>query len=184
MYYMTAPLPDFFGEPTPEAPKPGSAPNLAGFPEGWSPYLAGTMKLLRGAIDSGWFDDDKVAERLATFQDKGAAGLADLYATARGAMESFAEKTDGWGCTHEEADVAGVPCCWTSWPGQPPEARLPRHSISAHHRRHVRPVAPLPLPIGPPAPPSSSVRRRWSYRPNNSTPGHPTDRATVPRTGT
>ena len=34
------------------------------------------MKLLRGAIDSGWFDDDKVAERLATFQDKGAAGLA------------------------------------------------------------------------------------------------------------
>lgn len=79
--------------------------------------MSGTMKMLRAGIDGGYFDDDKVEARLAAFEKDGAAGIASAYAETRAALDGYAEKTDGWGCTHEEAVVGGVPCLWSSWPG-------------------------------------------------------------------
>ena len=120
---MEPPLPDFVGDPAdPAAPKPGTAPIMTGYPASWSFAVCGVMKMLRAGIDGGLFDDDKVEARLADFEKDGAAGLVTIYAQTRAALDGYAEKTDGWGCTHEEAVVGGVPCLWTSWPGTQPGA--------------------------------------------------------------
>ena len=108
------PLPEFFGAPA-DGPAIGSAPTLAGAPACWSAALRATIKAFRTKIDAGDFSDEKVAARIATFRSD-PAQTTKYFVEARAALELFAEKTDGWGCIHQPAEVGGIAGQWTSWP--------------------------------------------------------------------
>ena len=74
--------------------------------------------MMRFGIDAGYFSDDKVEAGINAFKQAGSAGIVAGYVQTRAMLEANAEKTDGWGCKHEEATIEGVSCLWTSWPGQ------------------------------------------------------------------